>query len=421
MLPGQEDLGGTMRQGRRHPFPAFLVVLIATSICTGVAGVSAASSLHRDVARGAPTFGTWSNAREVPHSAALNAGGSDRISTMSCASVGTCSAAGYYLDGSHHDQAFVVNEKNSVWGNALEVPRTSILNTGGNAIINSMSCASAASCSAGGSYTDGSNHQQAFVVSEVRGSWGAAIEVPGTAALNTRAYAQVVSVSCASPGTCSAGGSYADRASHGQGFLVNEDGGAWTNAVKVPGLGALNAGGFAEVTSVSCAAAGACGAGGHYRDGSHHYQVFVVSEKNSVWGNASEVPRTSILNTGGNANINSMSCASAGNCSAGGYYTDGAAHRQVYVVNYTPPPPTVTSLRPGSGTTRGGTIVIVHGTHLNGAIRVLFGTRVGTHLTVVNADAIRVTTPAGTGIVNVRVSTGGGTSAVTSKDRFRYG
>ncbi len=47
-----------------------------------------------------------------------------------------------------------------------------------------MSCAAAGNCSAGGHYTDSSGHFQAFVVSQVNGTWHTAIEVPGTAALN---------------------------------------------------------------------------------------------------------------------------------------------------------------------------------------------------------------------------------------------
>ena len=39
------------------------------------------------------------------------------------------------------------------------------------------------------------------------------------------------------------------------------------------------------------------------------------------WGQAVEVPGLAALNTGGQANVNSVSCASAGNCAAGGYYT----------------------------------------------------------------------------------------------------
>ena len=41
-----------------------------------------------------------------------------------------------------------------------------------------------------------------------------------------------------------------------------------------------------------------------------------------AWGTAEEVPGTAALNAGGNAGVNSVSCPSAGNCSAGGLYDD---------------------------------------------------------------------------------------------------
>ncbi|HEY2080324.1 MAG TPA: hypothetical protein VGH53_28690, partial [Streptosporangiaceae bacterium] len=41
------------------------------------------------------------------------------------------------------------------------------------------------------------------------------------------------------------------------------------------------------------------------------------------WGKAQEVPGTAALNTGHRAGISSVSCASAGNCSAGGVYASG--------------------------------------------------------------------------------------------------
>jgi hypothetical protein len=46
----------------------------------------------------------------------------------------------------------VVREKNGVWGKAITVPGLSALNKGGNAGVTSVSCASAASCVAGGDY-----------------------------------------------------------------------------------------------------------------------------------------------------------------------------------------------------------------------------------------------------------------------------
>jgi hypothetical protein len=52
------------------------------------------------------------------------------------------------------------------WGAAVEVPGTAALNTGGNARLYSVSCGAAGTCSAGGFYTDSSGHQQAFVASQ---------------------------------------------------------------------------------------------------------------------------------------------------------------------------------------------------------------------------------------------------------------
>ncbi len=63
-------------------------------------------------------------------------------------------------------QAFVVSQVNGAWHTAIQVPSTATLNTGGNAFVQSVSCASAGNCSAGGGYTDSSGHTQAFVVTE---------------------------------------------------------------------------------------------------------------------------------------------------------------------------------------------------------------------------------------------------------------
>jgi hypothetical protein len=176
---------------------------------------------------------------------------------------------------------------------------------------------------------------QAFVVGETNRTWGNAKEVPGTAALNTGGAAQVTSVSCALVGNCSGGGFYRDAFGNIQAFIVGETNGTWGIAKEVPGTAALNTGGDAAIAAVSCASAGSCGAGGVFTDGSQHRQAFVVSEANGTWGAVQEVPGTAVLNTGGNAAIFSVSCASAGECSAGGRYEDGSSHRQAFVVSET--------------------------------------------------------------------------------------
>ena len=142
-------------------------------------------------------------------------------------------------------------------------------------------------------------------------------------------------MSCAAAGNCSAGGSYQDGSRHTQAFVVSQAHGTWHTAIEVPGTAALNRGGQAFITSVSCGSAGNCGAGGTYRDGSGNFQAFVASQVNGTWHTAIEVPGTAALNRGGQARVNSVSCAAAGNCSAGGRYLGSLGRQQAFVVSET--------------------------------------------------------------------------------------
>jgi len=278
--------------------------------------------------------GSWGTAQEVPGTAALNVDGNASVTSMSCASPGDCSAGGWYRDSSGSDQAFVVNEVGGVWGTAEEVPGTAALNVGGSAAVTSVSCASAGNCSAGGQYSAGSgNDEQMFVVNEVNGVWGTAEEIPGSAVLNAYGFSQVSSVSCASAGNCSAGGFYTAAAFETQAFVVSEVNGIWGSAEEVPGSAALNAQGFAGIGSVSCASAGNCSAGGWYTDASINQQALVVSEVSGTWRTAKEVPGTAALNTGGFAQVSSVSCASAGNCTAGGEFNNSSSGYQALVAS----------------------------------------------------------------------------------------
>lgn len=288
--------------------------------------------------------GTWGTAAEVPGSAALNADGDAQVESVSCASAGNCSAGGLYQDGSDADQAFVVSEVGGSWGSAEEVPGSGALNTGSHAVVDSLSCASAGNCSAGGSYQESAQHSQAFVVSQVNGTWGSAIKVPGSGALNAGINAGITSVSCAAPGDCSGGGEYTDGSAHSQAFVVNEVNGAWSEAKEVPGTGALNAGGSARIASVSCAAASDCSAGGSYRDSSGAAQAFVVSKVNGTWGNAREVPGSGALNASGSAAVNAVSCATPGDCAAAGIYADSSSESQAFVASQTDPSSTALAL-----------------------------------------------------------------------------
>jgi hypothetical protein len=263
--------------------------------------------------------GVWGQAIEVPGLAALNTGGWAAVNVVSCASAGNCSAGGYYT-GARSQQAFVADERNGVWTAAIAVPGLAALNTGGQAEVSAVSCGSAGNCVAGGYYSSGQIAERGFAVIERNGVWGTAIEVPGLAALDKDRYSGVISLSCGKAGACGIGGYYTYHGGDQAPFAASERNGVWTAAIAVPGLAALNTGGGAGVSSVSCPSAGNCAAGGSYTDRRGNDQAFVVTERNGRWGTAIAVPGPGGLSTREDASISSVSCASAGNCAAGGLY-----------------------------------------------------------------------------------------------------
>src|SRR6516162_3151416 len=72
-------------------------------------------------------------------------------------------------------------------------------------------------------------------------------------------------------------------------------------------------------------------------------------------------------------------------------------------------PPAVTNVSPNTGPTSGGTNVTITGTNFSGATAVRFGSNAAGSFTVNSATQITATSPAGSGTVDVTVTTEGGT------------
>ena len=129
------------------------------------------------------------------------------------------------------------------WGRAIEVPGLAALNTGGDAEVSSVSCASAGNCAAGGYYTDRRGRQQGFVASETErrlgpGDRGAR---PGGA---EHGRGRRASARCRAPRRATARPAGTTRTRHGiaRGSWPVERNGVWGQAIEVPGLAALNTG-----------------------------------------------------------------------------------------------------------------------------------------------------------------------------------
>jgi hypothetical protein len=301
-----EDRREVNPRGTKH-----VVVVRSVGLVVSLAALVFAPAL---VAQAASTWGLL-----LPlHIASTNIPGEiTSVNAMSCSSVGNCSAGGTYATKSG-EQAFVVNEKRGTWGNVASVPGVSALDVGGNAALTSIACGSAGNCSAVGTYTDGSYQSQAFVTSETNGAWDTAVELPGLAALGVGTSA-VSNISCGSVGNCAVGFSIG---ASGEGFIVgvvSETDGAWSSAVPLPGSGSLFQGSGFLSYDISCSYPGNCSVSGTY-DGSSGSQGFVDSEVNGVWGDVAAVPGLSQLDVLSEANFDSISCSTPGNCSAGGSY-----------------------------------------------------------------------------------------------------
>jgi sugar lactone lactonase YvrE len=83
-----------------------------------------------------------------------------------------------------------------------------------------------------------------------------------------------------------------------------------------------------------------------------------------------------------------------------------------------PPAPVVSGISPASGPAAGGTTVTVSGSGLSGG-SVSFGSTPATS-SLCTASSCSATAPAGTGTVNVTVTTAGGTSPTAAADQFSY-
>jgi hypothetical protein len=288
--------------------------------------------------------GKWDKALQVPGTVNTNEGLGLGVFSVSCSSTGNCSAGGEsYLSRAQWPgdaEAFTVNEVNGKWRRATEVPGIATMDVKYGSSISSVSCSSPGDCSAGGYFNEANGDREAFVVDEDNGTWAKAIEVPGTAQLNLGGSASINSVSCSALGECSAGGNYSNKSSSSENsevFLDTERNGKWETAIEVPGTAETNIGDSATLNSISCSKPGSCSAGGDLSPisnspGDGVVRAFLVSETGGKWSEASEVPGTA----GPRSDVNSISCVVPDDCAAGGGFTPVDAEPLAFVVSSTP-------------------------------------------------------------------------------------
>ena len=92
----------------------------------------------------------------------------------------------------------------------------------------------------------------------------------------------------------------------------------------------------AYFSSVSCASAGNCTAAGSFRNAAGNIEAFTMTSTAGTWGQATPaVFASGVQNTTPDAYFDSVSCASAGNCTAAGSFKNAAGYREAFTMTST--------------------------------------------------------------------------------------
>lgn len=310
--------------------------------CVGIGGIGGASFIEEEVS------GTWRPMRSVP---GLSASIASQLLVVDCPAPGSCTAAGQYESSSGIEETFTTSETGGTWSTYKLMDGSASLGVSPSgafaaATPDAISCSDANSCAVGGYVSNYNSDTAGYIYGEVGGLWEpATLETSTTpAGLNYQFSGVVSTVSCHIAGSCVAGGYYQDASGAQQALLVTQSGSKWSEE-ELPGTAALNvsggitfAGGItlgAALTSISCASAGNCTAIGYYGDATAVEQGFVATESSGTWSPAAPLPGLAALNAGAShsnsgATPSAVSCPTYGNCSIVGDYTDAKGHIQYF-------------------------------------------------------------------------------------------
>ena len=268
--------------------------------------------------------GTWSlRVAPVPAGAGTPGTGRQSVSllSVSCPADGSCVAVGTYRDTANYVWPLVETLSSGTWSATTgALPADAGTDAGGdaNATLPSVTCPAAGSCVAVGSYENTSAATTGLIDTLTAGNWSAIkAPVPSGAGAGTESLSVV---SCGSAASCAAAGTYPDASAHTQGLFDALASGSWSaTAAPLPGDAAANP--AVHPNAVSCPAAGACVVAGTYTSSTGTAAVLDTLASGTWSGTRAPVP--SGAGTGNQA-LKGVACTSSTSCVAVGSYPDAA-------------------------------------------------------------------------------------------------
>jgi hypothetical protein len=144
------------------------------------------------------------------------------LTSVSCASAGNCTAVGNYVDSTRDSEQGLLLTETSTWAAGVEAVLPAGAGPSPELLLESVSCASAGNCTAAGYYGDDLGQSPGLLLTETSGTWATGVEPPLPANSATSPDVYLNSVSCAPAGSCAAVGLYADSSGNAQGLLLSQ-------------------------------------------------------------------------------------------------------------------------------------------------------------------------------------------------------
>jgi hypothetical protein len=192
---------------------------------------------------------------------------------VACGSATSCTAVGIYEDTGGYSYGLIETLSNGVATEAVAAEPSNAATDGSgseNATLSAVACQSPTLCTAVGAYQDSINHQDALI-DTISGGVPTVVTVPKPADAGTDAHlhASLKAIVCPTFGSCTAVGNYHDTAGYQYGLTETLVDGSWSAATAPqPTTAGTDADTLqnAVLDAVSCASPVSCLAGGTYKD-----------------------------------------------------------------------------------------------------------------------------------------------------------
>ena len=272
----------------------------------------------------------------LPSGAATGTSQNDLIYQVACPAAGDCVGVGAYTDTSGNHQGLIETERSGVWS-AANVPDASLphaaLTPAPKPYLTGVACTSVGNCVAVDAYDDSGGDEQGLIDVESGGGW-TPIEAPlaGVQPVFSNPGVEVADVSCPAAGACVGIGSYVGASTYEQGLIETQSGSGWS-AAEMPMPAGSDPVSSPNFYDISCASAGNCAAVGYYTDVAGNQQGLLETDSDGVWQPAQELDLSNLQPAGDpQAAVSDVSCSAAGSCTAVGSYEDAAGINQAFAV-----------------------------------------------------------------------------------------